>query len=81
MHIVIWVVYNIALNFMRDKELVNLKKSDIKSVGYAKNKVGVGIGGKYGELAIKASDGTVHEFLVDPDYDHEKVDAFVKAAK
>ena len=81
MNILLWLVYNIVMSFMQDKELVNLKKEDIKAVNYTANKVGMSFGGKYGELLIKANDGTAYEFLVDPDYDQEKIAAFVEAAK
>lgn len=82
MHIIIWIIYNIVMSFLKDKLLLTFAKNDIKSVGFKKgNKsIAFGVGGTYGEITIKNSEGDF-VFLTETDYDNEKIENFINTAK
>ena len=82
MNWLLYIIYSIYLSFIEDKVIVDLDKKDIKEVIYnvAKGSTVMGMSVKYNELKIKTTDSELL-FYIDPQYDQEKVEAFIEEAK
>lgn len=82
-NVLVWVVMNIALLFMKDKLVLSLPKSDIAAIEFKPGDKGnaIGFGSRFHEIVVSLPDGSTHTFVGEPQQDEAAYAHFVELAK
>ena len=84
MHILAWAAYKAAMALMKDKVILTIPQSEVAKAEVKAGKKGAVfgmVGGAYSEILIADKAGKEHKFYIDPQYDMEKIQGFIKAAQ